>query len=288
MDNDSGTSVFKTDACFDTAPASGYHLIAGLNSHNLQMLVFDPEKNKFIAFAQKSIHFKSNYQDYYKLLHHFFEENNMSQHTYKDVVVLWESQRSTLVPDALFDPAGQELYFQFNQGAPADEKVYSDKLKTAETFNVYAIPCDLEKNISFKPFRIRHHASVFIESLMIYSKHSLRPKQVFINVHHGFFDLAVTANGRLMFYNTFGYKTAGDFIYFVLFVFGQLKLSPESDGVIVSGEIVKNSALYDVLYKYVRMVEFAAPGVQYANSHILNDVPSHTIHNLVNAVLCEL
>ncbi|HOH84764.1 MAG TPA: LptF/LptG family permease, partial [Bacteroidales bacterium] len=45
MDNDSGTSVFKTDACFDTAPASGYHLIAGLNSHNLQMLVFDPEKN---------------------------------------------------------------------------------------------------------------------------------------------------------------------------------------------------------------------------------------------------
>ncbi|HNX07644.1 MAG TPA: DUF3822 family protein [Bacteroidales bacterium] len=288
MDNHSGTSVCKTDACFDTAPPSGYQMIAGLNSNILQMLVFDPEKNKFIAFVLKSIHFKSNYLDYYKQLHHFFEESNLAQHSYKDVVVLWETQRSTLVPDALFDPAGQELYFQFNQGALADEKVYSDKLKTTEAFNVYAIPSDLEKNISFKPFRIRHHASVFIESLMIFSKHSLLPKQVFINVHHGFFDMAVAEAGRLVFYNTFGYKTAGDFIYFVLFVFGQLKLSPESDGVILSGEIVKNSALYEVLYKYVRKVDFAAPGVQYANSHILNDIPAHTVHNLVNAVLCEL
>lgn len=288
MDNEHNTSISKTDACFGTSPASGYQLIAGLNSNLLQLLVFDLDKNKFIAFSQQGVQAKGGLQNYLELLRNFFDENELAKHKYKDVVVLWESHRSTLVPNALFDPAEQETYFHFNHGSETDEKIYADKLKTTEVFNVYAIPLDLEKNISVASFRIRHHASVFIESMMVFSKHTLLPKQVFVNVHSGFFDMLVTENGRLLFYNSFAYKTAEDFIYFVLFVYEQLKLSPENNGVILSGEILKNSALFDMLYKYVRNIDFALPGEQYANSYIMKDIPAHTIQNLLSTVLCEL
>lgn len=288
MDNEHNTSISKTDACFGTSPSSGYQLIAGLNSNSLQLLVFDPDKNKFIAFSQQGIHAKGGLQQYLELLRNFFDENELTKHKYKDVVVLWESQRSTLVPNALFDAAEQETYFHFNHGSETDEKIYADKLKTTEVFNVYAIPPDLEKSLRFGSFRIRHHASVFIESMMVFSKLTLLPKQVFVNVHSGFFDMLVTENGKLLFYNSFAYKTAEDFIYFVLFVYEQLKLSPENNGIILSGEILKNSALFDMLYKYVRNIDFALPGEQYANSYILKDIPAHTIHNLLSTVLCEL
>jgi len=288
MDNETTTSISKTDACFSTAPASGYQLVVGLNSNSIQLLVFDPEKNRFIAFSQKDIQFAGGYQHYFEQVKSHLSENQLAGHDYKDVLVLWESQRSTLIPNALFEPAESETFFHFNLGTGTDEKICSDKLKTAEVYNVFAIPEGLEENLNFKLFRIRHHASAFIESMMVFSKHNMLPKQVFINVHATFFDMLVTENGGLLFYNSFAYKTAEDFIYFVLFVYEQLKLSPESNGIILSGGILKNSALFEILYKYVRNIDFALPNEQYTNSYILKDNPVHTIQNLTASVLCEL
>lgn len=288
MDNENTTSISKTDACFTTAPASGYQLVVGLNNNTIQLLVFDPEKNRFIAFSQKDIQPTGGYQACFEQVKKHLGENHLAGYQYKNVIVLWATQRSTLIPSALFEPSEAETYFRFNHGAGTDEKVLTDKLNTAEVFNVFAVPEGLEENMNFTTFRIRHHASAFIESMMVFSKHNMLPKQVFINVHATFFDMLVTENGVLLFYNSFAYKTAEDFIYFVLFVYEQLKLSPENNGIILSGGIMKNSGLYDLLYKYVRNIDFALPNEQHAGSYILKDIPGHTIHNLTSSVLCEL
>jgi len=288
MDNEPTTSISKTDACFNTAPVSGYQLVVGLNSNTIKLLVFDPEKNRFIAFSQKDTQSTGGYQTYFEQIKNHLSENQLAGYHYKDVIVLWETQRSTLIPNALFEPAEAETYFHFNHGAGTDEKILTDKLNTAEVYNVFAVPEGLEENMNFTTFRIRHHASAFIESMMVFSKHNMLPKQVFINVHATFFDMLVTENGGLLFYNSFAYKTAEDFIYFVLFVYEQLKLSPENNGIILSGGIMKNSGLYDLLYKYIRKIDFALPNEQHAGSYILKDIPGHTIQNLTGSVLCEL
>lgn len=288
MDNETTTSISKTDACFSTAPASGYQLVVGLNSNSIQLLVFDPEKNRFIAFSQKDTQSTGGYQTYFEQIKNHLSDNQLAGYHYKDVIVLWETQRSTLIPNALFEPSEAETYFRFNHGAGTDEKILTDKLNTAEVYNVFAVPEGLEENLNFTSFRIRHHASAFIESMMVFSKHNMLPKQVFINVHAAFFDMLITENGGLLFYNSFAYKTAEDFIYFVLFVYEQLKLSPENNGIILSGGIMKNSGLYDLLYKYVRKIDFALPIEQHAGSYILKDIPGHTIQNLSGSVLCEL
>ena len=288
MDNETTTSISKTDACFSTAPASGYQLVVGLNSNSIQLLVFDPEKNRFIAFSQKDTQSTGGYQTYFEQIKNHLSDNQLAGYHYKDMIVLWETQRSTLIPNALFEPSEAETYFRFNHGAGTDEKILTDKLNTAEVYNVFAVPEGLEENLNFTSFRIRHHASAFIESMMVFSKHNMLPKQVFINVHAAFFDMLITENGGLLFYNSFAYKTAEDFIYFVLFVYEQLKLSPENNGIILSGGIMKNSGLYDLLYKYVRKIDFALPIEQHAGSYILKDIPGHTIQNLSGSVLCEL
>ncbi|HOY32355.1 MAG TPA: DUF3822 family protein [Bacteroidales bacterium] len=288
METENNTFTVKTDPCFGTAPATGYKLIAGLNGNSVQLLVFDPEKNKFIAFAQKKILNKAGLFGYFEHLKDFFTKNELISHQYRDVVVLWESQRSTLVPDALYETDERETYFYFNLGKVIDEKICGDKLKTAELYNVYGVPEELENNLGLKSFRMRHHGSAFIENVMIFSKVRMLSKQVFIHIHPAFFDMLVSENGRLLFYNSFAYKTAEDFIYFVLFVYGQLQLSPENNSIILSGGVLKNSALYDILFKYIRNIDFMEPGEQYLNSFILKDIPPHTIHNLTSVVLCEL
>lgn len=276
------------DAGFSASPTTLYQLIIGINRNSAQLLVFDPEKNRFVAFSQKDFQYLGGNHVYFGLLKSFLKENELFVHDYKDTLVLWETQRSTLVPDALFENSEPETYFYFNQVNENDEKICIDRLRTAEVANVFAIPSNFDNDLSLKSCRIRHHASVFIESCMISSKHHMMQKQVFVDVHSSFFDMLVSENGRLLFYNSFAYKTAEDFIYFVLFVYNQLKLSPETDGIILSGTVLKNLALYDILYKYMRKIEFANPGDQYINSYILKDIPAHTIKNLTEAVLCEL
>ncbi len=288
MDGESIVSVSKIDECFGNTPASFYRLFTGVFSDSLQLLVFDPEKNKFVAYARQEIKSGGNRREYADQLKKSFEESNLLQYEYKDTLVIWESWRSTFVPNALFDPAETETYFRFNQSVETDDKIYADKLQIAGIYNVYSISESLEKSIGLRAYRDRHHASVFTESVLIWSKQKMLPKQVFLNVHPTFFDMLVTENGKLLFYNSFHYKTAEDFIYFVLFVYEQLKISPESNGVVLSGNILKNSVLFETLYKYIRHIEFAIPGEQYSNSYILKDLPAHTIYNLTGAVLCEL
>jgi hypothetical protein len=288
MDNALNIAINKVDACFSTMPVTAYQQLISLNNNSFQLLVFDPDKNKFIAFIQKSFSFKQGYNVYMEHLKTFLNENELVNLSYKDTLVIWESQHSTLVPSVLFDAKEQDAYFHFNQSADKDEKICADKLKNAETYNIYSVPAGLEGILKLDSLRIRHHATVFIEAMMIFSKNKISSKLVFVDVHSAFFDMLIIENNRLLFYNSFAYKTPEDFIYFVLFVFEQLKLSPELDGIILSGEILKNSALSDILYKYVRNIDFALPNEQFVNSYILKDLPAHTFNNLSNAVLCEL
>jgi hypothetical protein len=136
--------------------------------------------------------------------------------------------------------------------------------------------------------QIHHHSSVFIESFLLIKRHSIEPMQVFVNVHSGFFDMVVIHDRKLRFHNSFAYSTAEDFIYFVLFVFEQLKLLPEKVLVTLSGEILKNSAIYEIMYKYIRNLDFAVPIAQVNDSYILQDVAAYQYQTLFNTILCEL
>jgi len=288
MEMEINAEIFKIDACFETLPTSAYTIIIGLNRNSIQMLVFDPEKNKFIAFQQNNFQLKGGYAVYAEHIKNVISENALIKNNYKDTVIVWETQRTTFVPNALFDAGEQEIYFRFNQGNEPDEKIMNDKLINTEVYNIYSIPDVVAEFSPVSGSKIVHHASVFVESMMIFSKHKISGKQVFVNVHSTFFDLLVVENNKLLFYNSFTYKTAEDFIYFILFTFEQLQLSPEQHNIVLSGEIVKNSALFEILYKYIRYVDFIPPNETIERSYILNEISSHTIINLSNTIICGL
>ncbi len=282
------TFIQKTDPCFYNLPSTAYHLTVGLHKNALQYAVFDAEKNKFVAFAHKyiqGIHNKNKYFEHFGL---FVSEHEMLQLPYIDVRIVYETQQATLVPDALFDASEAATFLRFNQQIGEEDEICYDKLRNNESANIFAVPNGWRHALNIPQSKIHHHASVFIESLQLANKHSIKPHQVYIQVHATFFDMMVLDGRKLMFYNTFTYRTAEDFMYFVLFVYEQLKMSPEQTGVVLMGEIVEHSALYDLLYKYIRSIAFVETNLTIQNSHILNDVAPHVFYSLLNTVLCEL
>ena len=73
------------------------------------------------------------------------------------------------------------------------------------------------------------------------------------------FEIVVIENGQLMFYNSFVYQTKEDLIYFILFTVEQLKLDPETIPITLIGDLTKDDERYEIIYKYIRFVDFIGP-----------------------------
>ncbi len=288
MSNQLNAHFLKKDNGFDLTPSSSYQMILAFDKEKLQYAVFDPAKKKFVAFSQHGIRNNTGKYAYFQQVGKILLEDDLLRLSYKNIRILWLSQCSTLVPMPLFDENEQRRYLSFNQNLNPADVILSDKLRGADSFNIFGVPSDLITTVSQLHPQIHHHSSVFIESLLLVNRNSINPMQVYVNVHSDFFDLAVINDRKLRFYNTFAYTSAEDFIYFVLFSFEQLKLLPEQAAVTLSGEIAKNSTIYDILYKYIRTLTFAEPLAQVTDSYILHDVPACFSQILFNTILCEL
>ena len=288
MSNGSTTHILKKDAGFELNPPASYQMILTLGRLSLESVVFDPSRKKFVAFLQHNIPGNSGKKEYFEQVARILAEDELLRLPYKNIRLIWQSQSSTLVPSPLFDIKERESYLQFNQVLDAGDVVISDNIRSADAFNIFAVPAELYTAVGSLHPRIHHHASVLVESLLLLNRHNINPIQVFVNVHSGFFDMVVINERKLRFYNSFAYNTAEDFIYFVLFVFEQLKLMPEKDLVTLSGQILQHSPIYDIMYKYIRNLAFAGPIGQVTESYILQDIEAWQYQTLFNTILCEL
>ncbi len=288
MNEESDDRIMRKDAGFDLSPSALYLMMMSLGRSSLDAAVFDPAKKRFVAFQHHTIFSNSGKQEYFEKVSEIIKSEELLRLTYKSVRMLWQSQCATLVPAPLYEAGAEKNYLQFNQNLNEGDVVLSDKMRTVDAYNIFGVPAELLSVVrSLRPL-MHHHASVLVEALLVLNRNNINPQQVFVNVHAGFFDLVVIEDRKLRFCNSFAFSSAEDFIYFVLFVFEQLKIIPGQTTLTLSGDILKNSAIYDILYKYIRQIDFAQPIEQVRDSYILLDLPTYQYQNLFNTILCEL
>ncbi len=201
-----------------------------------------------------------------------------------------ESNKSTLVPMPLFDPAEINTYLDFSHNITKDEDIISNSMVNLEAFNIFSINKTLREKISsmFPDSTILNISNTLIEGILINHKNQSIKNKVFVNVRNSYFDVIIVDGKRLIFFNTFKYKTKEDFIYFLIFVFEQLRINPEDVELVLLGNIRKNSPLYEMAYNYIRKISFANRSEMIKYSYVFDDVPGHFFYNLLNSNLCGL
>lgn len=58
----------------------------------------------------------------------------------------------------------------------------------------------------------------------------------------------------MIFFNSFQYQTAQDFIYYILFTYEQLELNTESNPLYLIGRVDTDDSYYEQAYTYIREV----------------------------------
>lgn len=186
--------------------------------------------------------------------------NSDFNQTFDSVLCIYQNELSTLIPESLFNENHLADYLKFNAKILKTDFIDYDNIAINGTKNVYVPLVNVNNYLfdTFGSFVYKHASTILIETVL---QHASKQKEIelYINVDHLHFEMLATQGQELLFYNTFDYNTQEDFIYYILFSIEQLKLNPETVKIHLSGQIEQEDELFNIVYKYVRFVDFIEP-----------------------------
>jgi len=98
--------------------------------------IVDTVRHKCVAI--KNINFENvgDNDTFYKNVEDFLKNDSFLNKFYKSVDFIFQSSKSTLVPNSLFDRKRIKSYFEFNQVLDELEEIHYNKLKRTEALNI--------------------------------------------------------------------------------------------------------------------------------------------------------
>lgn len=181
----------------------------------------------------------------------------------------------TLVPKRLFQHSALATYFKLLL-RPADFVFGYDELPEIEAYLVHATEAVQAKICAefFPQARCRHLAVPLIRYLRSLPNDS--DHKICVNFRHQVAQVVVFERQNLLFYNTFPFAAAADLLYFVLLAYDQFRLDTRETPLTVSGNLLPDSELYRLLYRFIREIRFAAtPSDSYRLPAGVQALPDH-------------
>lgn len=282
--------ISLTDETLNINSTSAYLLSMQAGMEGFSYCILDANRNKFIALRHIPFTFDDiNSDGFCSQVTDIIDSDEYLNCKYKGVKFILNTPKSTLIPAPLFDKENLLEYFKFNHTYNETETLHYNNLKNTEACNVFSLPYNLVDTIymRFANAKLYHQSTPFIENNLIKYKSKGSKQKVFVNIYPSFFDILVLQSSRMQLYNTFPYKTADECTYFIMYIYDQLKLDPETTELLLSGDIAKNSDLHFRIKKFVRNIQFEKLNDSFTYSYIFNDVLSGFFVNLININRCE-
>ena len=267
----------KIDQSFSEHNLPDYDLVLQVNERSCAYSIFDHGNNRFIAL-----------ESYGAPLPGVIGRNQWLEKPLKSVSVIVENNRSALIPSVLFEESAKHTFLNFSVEPEFDEKVLFDRLTRLEIVNVFGVNNTLHDQIVryFREAKICHVSSLLIESLWMNFKNLITDKRIFLFVREEAFNMLIFEKKQLLYSNAFHFRAPEDFVYFVIFVMEQFNLNPEEIPVTLLGNIYTKTPHFDLIFKYIRNIDFAFRSESSNYSYVFDDVPGHSFYPLLNPVLC--
>jgi len=233
--------------------ANLYNLSALIGADRFSFLVLDKNQNVIVL---RSYNFEEN-KDIKTFLRKTYLQDEILKLNYASVRVAVNNSKHTLVPAVLFDEKEDAIYLKNVVDLKPTDKVGFDELNFINAKNVFAVNQEIEQLILefFNNIKLYHGSTAFIRGAFLLAEKQ-EGFQMFINVLHRKLNILLFENGKLQFNNSFNFQNVRDFVYYVMLVLDQFKVNPETVPVFLSGQIMRESEIFKLLYRYIKNVDF--------------------------------
>ncbi len=275
------------DETLDLNLTLSYKLSIQVSLSGLSFSILDPVRNKFIALSHKNFEKNLLLDDLQSIVENYIDNNELLNKEYKSTRIIWQSIKSTLIPEKYFDDKNLKKHFEINHKLDDLDEIHFKKLKYSDSYSVFAIPNQLAGILSrkFKGASFYNQQIPFTNTVLF--KHHSESKKIFVNINVDFIDIAISQKGKLQFYNAFNFKTDNDILYFIINVYEQQDLNTELTELVISGIKDKKSEFYTMLTDFIAHIKFEKLPDEFTYSYTFGKIPEHTFSNLFNLQLCE-
>lgn len=251
-------------------------LIIQISLHDFTFCVKNQVTDEITYFKTLPINSLASLENQLELI---FNQNELLQVTYDDILVLHDNNLNTFVPDTYFDERNSGSYLQYNTKVFATDFFTHDDLELHKMKNVY-VPYVAYNNFfidQFGEFTYKHINTNLVEFALNETK-NLNEISVHAHISKTHFELIISQKGNLILFNSFEIQTPEDFIYYILFSYEQLKLNPEKTPIHLFGTIEKNDSNFEIVYNYIRNVNICNSKVKIISfDNQPNDLQKHFI-----------
>lgn len=234
------------------------------NTYELSILVGMGSFDYVIVDSQQHVQVLKSYtldeQSPVSDLEHILGLDPLPKYRFRNVRIAWSGGKSTLLPKRLYQQAEQRAILEQTTPVLPTENIRIDGLLSDEIKNIFAIPQELESflNTTFPGHRLWHLGSILIEGQRKLSVQYQGP-QVYIHLVGSLVYISVFNHMDLVFYNSFPYKSAKDFVFYLLLAFKQHDLSQQDTPVHITGQLVEDSEIFRLLKRYINKTNFQPP-----------------------------
>lgn len=249
--------------------------------------IISDQQNQVLVLKSYNFPTKTNYVQYKSALQSTLIDDQLLRWSYKGTKISLVGNVSALVPKELFFEDQKNLYLEHLVQADLFNTVQHDYISELEIHNVFSFNSEIHSllNTYFPRADFYHFGTCLLKSIKGLMQHQTG-NMVYINVLQSIFQIVVFNDGQLQFYNTFKYKSTKDFLYFVMLVYDQLNLNQEKVSMNISGELMEDSDIYKLIYKYTRNIHFIKRPNYYRFSEKFQTIPEHFYFDLYSLKLC--
>ena len=265
---------------FDISLSTGYHLSIQLGIEHFSYCLLNTTTFTYDYIKNYSLNSKDN------------TATEISEIINKDAILKAEffSQSiafvnfpSTLVPDKLYKEEEAKTLLAFNTKVIGT--VLVDKIMSQQAYLIYSVPESILTIVSnfFPDAKYKAQDSILIEQ---YSQLNNEKKNTYIYLNEQKVSVTIFNGDKMIFNNSFKFTSKEDLLYYVLFSFEQLNISPDTINVTVFGNIEGTDESFSLMYEYIRNIKLGKRPHQFTFPTEFNTLPDHKYFGLFTQILC--
>ncbi len=269
-------------------PLMNKMLSIGLSADGFLFAIMEPETFKYIALEEYQLLEEYPNAGILNNLGDFMASHQLLNKSFLKTHISLFTPQYVIIPEALFDPENAKACFAFCAGNTNEQVIMTDRLKGVGAYGIYAVSEQLVSlcENKFKDFRIRHQASVLIESIMNVSSQDDDHANVVLNLNKSHFKILILSRKKLLCYQSFIYRAFDDVLYHLFSLLEQFKLDANRENLLFVGDIQINSDEYATLERFFNRIILPDRNELFKYTEAFDQLPAHFYHNLFNLVRC--
>jgi hypothetical protein len=272
------------DETLDINSTDKYELVIQINFTNITFCILDSIRNKYILLRS----FEADDNDYFTAskIDEIMQNDDFLNRKYKKATIIIPTEKSTLVPIQLYDPAKKDEYLNLNHLRENNAVIFANKMTTPEAYSVFEISKSIYDIITSRYLNITlvHHLKPLLNHVCRAGK-NFRDDYIHLHIEKDFFNLIILNSNSLIFCNSFTYRNANDILYYVMNVLNSFEINRETI-IHLSGLVEKYDDMTSAFSVYIRQLKLSQPSGNFSFGYVFNESVLHRYINLFNLPNC--